>query len=126
MEDIMSKKSSLVGFAIRVLAIAPLVRSAASHFMEAIESDAQSAKKQIILLAVFIILFGVFLFSAWLCLMTLLFVYLSSLSLSLLVCSFILFVLNFLCLLIAALVLVNIKNNALFPQINELFYRIKK
>lgn len=121
-----TNRHSLIGYIVRLLSIAPLLCKVATQVIDLIEVEITSAKKQIVLLIIFCILFGALLASSWLCLLAILCAYLISLNLSLIVSLSVIFILNILMSVIIGLLILNVNKDRFFPKSRKLLIRIKQ
>ena len=113
-------KNSFIHTLVRLILLFPILFRTINQFLSLIESEAALAKRKIIILFICMILFFSLIFSTWLCLLAMFFVYLISLKLSLVFSLLITFILNILLLIISGLIILNLKNGLLFPKTREI------
>lgn len=107
---------SLIG----LVTVLPSIYRIATNIPRLLEADVRSTERSIFMILCLAVIGLVFLFSSWVCLLAILYLYLVSSQLSAMMSLFIIFILNFLLLIIVGLKMANKKNNVMFPGIRQL------
>jgi hypothetical protein len=119
----MAKKSSisktLLNLVLLLPSLLPSILGLLSNLTSLIRIEAGAAGKRLTALIILAITIGFLLVSSWLCLLALLFIYLTSLHLTMTMCIVTLLITNLILLSIVSLVALRIKNNLLHPFIDR-------
>jgi hypothetical protein len=113
------KRSTVSKTVVNLLLLLPSLLSLFSNLTSLIKIQAGVAGKRLIVLIVLAVAIAFLLLSSWLCLLALLFIYLTSLQLSMVMCVSIIFIANTILLFIVSLAALRVKNNLLHPLNNQ-------
>ncbi len=110
------KKFPLSETVINLLLLIPNILGIIRNITTLINLEARLAGKAVVLIIIFSVIYAILLTSTWICLLALLFIYLTSLQLSTMSALLIILGLNVLSLAIIGLVISRAKKNLLFPE----------
>src|SRR5260221_10057571 len=125
-EQMQKNKHTWLDTFFRLCTILPLCLNVMKQFICLVETEAHLAKKKVIIILVAILCFLLFLSSAWLCFIAMLFIYLLSLQLGYFISLLFIFILNLLLLVITILIIANTQNEIFFPKTRRLLFHDKK
>jgi len=120
------KRSSFLTTISKLISVIPLFLNFWHDAAALLGEEAQQAKKNVKLLAIFLTLLIVLLLSSWISLLALLFLYLVSLNLSWLLSMLLVFCFNLLLLLIIVLFIWKVSKTGFFPETRRFLLPYKK
>lgn len=119
------KRSGITRFIRNIFFLVPSLFSLITNMIRLIGYEAQLAGRSLIIIVVLCIFLATLLTSTWLCLLSMLFVYLIS-YLNLIVSLGIIFLLNLFLMLVVGIILARTKKNLLFPETRRQFSHLSQ
>lgn len=117
-------KTSMARYILSAITVVPSLFRFSIGFVHSFSSEFRIAGKSIVSLLIFLVVFGILLTTTWICLLSLLFVYLTSLAWTALHALLLLLLINIVLVGIILIAILRLKRNLTFPETRQLFQAV--
>lgn len=117
-------KTSMTRYILSAITVVPSIFRFSISFVHSFSSELRLAGKSIVSLLIFLVVFGILLTTTWICLLSILFVFLTSLAWTALHALLLLLLINIVLVVIILIAILKIRRTLTFPETRQLFREV--